>query len=208
MSRLFAAALAVAALVALAAEGWHDFVWFGARAKRAEAVRNLSQLCRAQRALLTAGRPSSTWRGLDPPLERGNRYAYFISPGGALELRADDGRPAASNPEVTGLQVDPRFGHQVVVAERDVPSSLLGGLKLGVNGACPACTWVMVAIGNIDVDPELDVVSVSTGPRVSPSGKTVDACVAFVEHDDTPPGPIRRLFHEAGARWSGPRAAP
>jgi hypothetical protein len=53
----------------------------------------------------------------------------------------------------------------------------------------------MVAIGNIDVDAEYDVVSVSTGPRITSSGETVGACVAFVEHDDVPLSPIRRLFH-------------
>ncbi len=194
MLRVFAVVLGCAALVAVGVEAWHDFVWFGARSKRAEAVRNVGQLCHAQRTLLAAGRPSSTWRGLGIELEHRNRYAYFIAHGGALELRTDDRRPAPPNPDATGLQADPSFDPHLVVSERDVPSSLLGGLQLGANGACPACTWVMVAVGNIDVDPAFDVVSASTAPRVTPAGKTVEACEPFVERDDLPPGPLRQLF--------------
>lgn len=189
-------ALAVAAIAAVAVEAWHNFIWFGARSKRAEAKRNLRRLCFAQSALLTEGRPSSTWRGLDTELERLNRYAYFVARGGALELRPNDHRPVAPNLEATGVQANVFVvGLYQVVSEADVPPLLLGGTKLGLNGTCPACTWVMVAVGNIDVDAEYDVVSVSTGSRITSSGETVGACVAFVEHDDVPLSPIRRLFH-------------
>ncbi len=191
-------ALAVAAIAAVAVEAWHNFIWFGARSKRAEAKRNLRRLCFAQSALLTEGRPSSTWRGLDTGLEGRNRYAYFVARGGALELRSNDHRPVTPDPEATGVQVDPNVfvvGLYQVVSEADVPPLLLGGTKLGLNGTCPHCTWVLVAVGNIDVDAEYDVVSVSTGPRITSSGETVGACVAFVEHDDVPLSPIRRLFH-------------
>lgn len=192
--------LALAGIAALAIEALHNFIWFGARSKRAEAKTNLRRLCLAQRALMDAGRPSSTWRGLDTALERYNRYAYFVAPGGSIELRPDDHRPETPDLAATAVQVDPhvfvdpKLGPQVVVSEADVPSSLLGELKLGSNGECPRCTWAMVAIGNIDIDPELDVVSVATSARVTQSGEPIDSCVPFLEHDDLPLGPVRRLF--------------
>jgi hypothetical protein len=161
--------LALVLLAAFAAEVWHRFVWFGARAKGAEARRNLTLLCQKQRELKV---PVAHFRELGVELERGNRYAYFLAPGRSLEERG------SVNTDATGLQVDvEKFGPSSIeyrLSERSLPTSVRVG------------DGVFIAAGNIDADPEFDVWSVST--RSDPP------CAPVHEVDDIPPGPVSRLF--------------
>lgn len=195
--RVATAVLATAAAVAFATEVVHTFVHFGARAKAAEARTNLKRLCLAQAALLAELRPATTFRGLRAEVERSNRYAYFVAPGPVLEERDTDHGPSTPNPLATGLQVDVRrFGPSSIekpVTEAALPAEFLGGLRLGANGACPACVWMLVAAGSIDFDGDLDVWSAATVARTS-EGHVVGPCEPFHERDDIEPGPVRRLL--------------
>lgn len=180
-------ALLVCGVGACGVEFRHSFVMFGARAKRGEVRENLRRLCVAQRAAMGDGAAATTYDALLATIASGNRYAYFVAPGGHL-------RPlSAPDPVATGVQQDMRYVPPVVATHADVPALLLGGLRLGLNGQCPDCAWAMVAIGDIDGDPELDVWSVSTAPRVAPDGSAVDTCVAYLERDELPRSPLRRL---------------
>lgn len=159
----------LALLAAFAAEVWHRFVWFGARAKAAEARRTLTVLCQKQRELK---QPAAHFRELGVEVERGNRYAYFVAPGGRLEERT------APDDDATGVQVDvEKFGPSSI-EHRVSESALPPSVQIG-DGR-------FIAAGSIDADPELDVWSVST--RSDPP------CTPVHEVDDIPAGPVSRLF--------------
>lgn len=198
------AAGVVAALVLVTgglgcAELWHSFVSFGTRSKAGEACVTLERLCRVQLDRMSdGGVPAARYRELGFDVERGNRYAYLVAPGAVLEERIGSSMATTPNGLATGVQVDlPRFGAGSVerrVSEADCPVELAGGVRLGANGECPKCSWVMAAAGNIDVDSDLDVWSVSTAARRTAKGEDLPACQPFHEHDDVEPGPIGRLF--------------
>lgn len=172
----------------------HNFIWFGARAKQSEARTNLRLLCQAQRALLEQGKPTTRFVELGVEIEHGNRYAYFFSLDGPLQQQPFGSTPVVRVDDAVGMQVDARTVPHVLPTANDVPKTLLGGAPPGVSGACPQCTGVMVAVGSIDVDDELDVWSVSTAARTAPDGTVVEPCRPFLEHSDLPPGPVRRLL--------------
>jgi len=155
--------IALVLLAAFAAEVWHHFVHFGARSKGAEARRTLTDLCLKQVALKT---PVTRFKDLGITLERGNRYAYFIAPGGRLEERT------AKDDEATGVQVDVEKLRSGRVNESLLPR--------------PPGNGVFVAAGDIDGDPDLDVWSVSS--------RSEPPCTPVHERDDIEPGPVARLF--------------
>ena len=96
----------------LGAQGWHSFVWFGARERTLEARRTLNRLCLSQlRRVAETGKPTLRYRELGEEVERGNRYAYFVSTGTKLEERVTNAGPSTPDPLATGVQVDVlRFG--------------------------------------------------------------------------------------------------
>lgn len=178
------------------AQAWHSFVWYGARAKEGEARRTLKRLCLAQARRQT---PTSRYRELGEEVGRGNRYAYFVSAGPQLEERLTNDGPSPPDLLATGVQVDlPYFGTQSIeyaVSAADVPAHLAGGLALGGNGECPNCAWALVALGNIDLDHDLDAWSASTLQRQTEKGVDVPPCEPFHEREDLPRGPLDSLFH-------------
>lgn len=203
------AAMVLLALILGGAQCAHSFVSFEARSKWGEARHTLEQLCLAQqRHLADGGLAAAHYRELGDEVPRGNRYAYFVAPGPRLEERLTNHGPSAPDPLATGVQVDvPRFV-QSPVAGADLPVELAGGVRLGGNGECPKCSWVLVAAGNIDLDQDLDVWSAATSARQTATGVDIPPCQPFHERNDVSPGPLGFLFSENGGAPPRPRAGP
>lgn len=72
-----------------------------------------------------------------------NRYTYFL------------GASAVKAPSVKGFEA----------VTLDALPALVGGVVVGVEGACPDCTFTVVCAANTDSDPALDVWSISSAPR-------------------------------------------
>ena len=179
---VLASAAAVPVVVAiigiLAAIAIPNFIKFQARSKQSECKTNLKRLSDSERAFfLEHQRFTSQLSELGFTVERGNRYAYFAGPG-TQENRSQ--ASAVASPTDTQIGVDQfRFGGRAFT-EQDVPASLVPG----VSGACPDCQFLAVCVGTIDNDATLDVWSVSTAERRSPSGDVIPAGVPFNDLND------------------------
>lgn len=150
----------------LAAIAIPNFIKFQSRSKQAEAKANLRALYTAERAFYEENqRYTSDLEELGAHLEPGNRYAYFADERGVL------------------VAVD-RHRHpgQTAVGLADLPP--LPEARPGVTGTCPKCELTLVAAGNIDSDPTLDVWSISTAERTGSSGASIAAGSAHQEVDD------------------------
>jgi type IV pilus assembly protein PilA len=71
---------------------------------------------------------------------------------------------------------------------------------LGIHGACPDCSIGLACAGNLDLDPALDVWSISSAERSAPGGPTVPAGAPFQHLDD-----LTDQAHALPARgWQAP----
>lgn len=169
---------------AVGVSAWDNFSKMGGRSKAAEARSNLERLCRAQVVVIADAGVGTPYPDDLAQLEAGNRYAYFLAPGGTLQARAGS-KSARIDLLATGVQVDLTFdsSSRRALSQADLPARFAGDLMLGPNGA----TWLIAAAGNLDDDPELDLWSVATAARAVPGQEPIPACRAFHEHDDIEP---------------------
>lgn len=93
--------------------------------------------------------------------ERGNRYRYFLSPRGEMQLQGEAPDGGVHTNVAADLKKDVITGNASLQAS--VPSAVLG--SAGTKGTCPDCNITIVAVGNIDSDPTVDVWSISTEER-------------------------------------------
>lgn len=181
-SRLRPARWVMGAIIALVAACFlavalPNYLHFGARAKSAEAKSTLHDLLRAQRANFAAdGGWATSFEQLGYQMERGNRYRFALSREGEVLVPGHpDGGPHAI------LAVDDfRFASRESNAAHPpaIPRDLWDALGV-LDGQL-----TMAASGNIDVDPTLDVWSISSADRII-EGAHVDAGVPFCHVDDT-----------------------
>lgn len=134
----------------LAAIAVPNFVKFQARSKQSEAKMNLKGAFMAEKSWFAERdtySESFAEMGFIP--ERGNRYMYVVSPSADASSKIDaDGKHSPDNPALLAA----------------IPASLLA--DTGVQGKCPdACHITVVAVGNVDNDPDVDLWSVSTEAR-------------------------------------------
>jgi len=142
--------------------------WEGPRKPRAlqsECLTNLKSLYTEQK---TRQRGYVTQlRELAPPIERGNRYAYFIGPG---PVQDRSGELPVGTGEAQGVGVD-TWKHQDLtpITFEQLPVEV--ARRVGISGQCPECEITMVCAGNIDQDSTLDIWSISTLERTGPDGQ-------------------------------------
>ncbi len=158
------------------------FVTYRGRAKQVECKVNLKSLYTAQKAHfaeLDSYSSSLEKVGFSP--ERGNRYAYYAAPDGPVEDRSGDTlrRPDGA----TGVSVDTRR-HPNAQATPPIPTTVTGGLALGVSGRCPECQFTAACVGNLDEDADLDIWSISTADRRDPDGQPIPRGTPFNEVSD------------------------
>lgn len=157
-----------------------NFLRFNVRAKQAEVKSNLKAAYASEKAYFAekdAYSESIEKLGFLP--ERGNRYLYLVSPRGAA---LTPGTPSPGDHSI--IEVDPRMAGGLTAAAviAGIPPAVLA--QAGVHGTCPsACEVTIVAVGNIDNDPGLDVWSVSTASRTIGS-EVVPAGLPYQHVDD------------------------
>lgn len=164
----------------LAAIAIPNFIKFQSRAKQSEAKVQLKSAFMAEQMYFVDKQKFSTSPeevGFSP--ERGNRYLIAFSADGDL---AESGKPTKG---ATGVKADssrfPDIDNEAI--ERGIPAELMN--EVGVSGTCPDdCGITIVAAGNIDMDPTIDVWSVSTKERVI-NGVPVAAGQPHNHVDDT-----------------------
>lgn len=115
-------------------------------------------------------------------VDRGNRYAYFLSAAGEVQDRSKE-QPSIGTATVGyGVDTD-RWAGLKPITQADLPP-LSGGAVPGISGTCPDCTFVGVCAGNLDSDATLDVWSVSTRDRTGPNGEHLTAGIPVHDVDD------------------------
>jgi hypothetical protein len=118
------------------------------RSKASEARTNLKVTWQAHRAFFAdAGRWATSFDALQLEFERGNRYRYALAPAGeALPRRSHlDG---GAHPII--LSDEERFGPSPEPAH-------LAAIPPGAWEPLDAGAFVLIATGNLDLDPTLDV---------------------------------------------------
>ena len=178
--------IAVIAVIALAFSfcgfvAIRNFLRFGAKAKQVEVKTNLKAAWIAEKAWFNEHQTySESLEEIQFLPERGNRYRYVL----ALDNRVlvQGSRPDGGLH--SGVAVDerlaPRLSDATLLAA--IPASLRA--EVGLRGSCPtACRVTVVAVGDIDVDPTVDVWSISTEARVI-DGESVPAGTPYKHVDD------------------------
>lgn len=132
-----------------------NFIKFKGKSKQGECRSQLFAIYQAERVFFEANRRYSTnfnELGVTPTR---NHYTYFIGNGSVKEPSARDSTPVSI----------------------DALPALAGGAIVGVEGECPDCVFTAACAINLDGDPELDVWSISSGPRgtVQPGELSHDA---------------------------------
>ena len=164
----------------LAAIAVPNFLKFGARSKQAEAKSNLKGAFMAEKSWMVehdAYSESIEEIGFSP--ERNNRYSYFFSKSvNPLLPGSPDGG------QHTGVAVEPRMGVGPAGAlYAAIPPALIS--ELGLRGKClERCNITIVAAGNLDTDPTIDLWSISTEDRII-DGTPVPAGLPYNHVDDT-----------------------
>ncbi len=162
------AALAVALPVAaipvfgiLAAIAIPNFIKFQARAKQGEVKTNLHAAFVAEKAFYEESKTFSLHPeqiGFAP--ERGNRYLYVFAMKGTVAPNT-----GAPSKDAMGVGIDtqkfPTMSNELSL--NTIPREVAD--KVGVSGQCPECEVTIVAAGNIDNDPTMDVWTVSSADR-------------------------------------------
>jgi type II secretory pathway pseudopilin PulG len=155
----------IAAAIAIPA-----FVKYPARSKQSECKVYLKAAYTAEMAYYGEyDQYSTTLHDLGFSVEKGNRYLYRFAPE----------RPLGE----VGVAPDPaKAGATADELEAALPPNLQG--LTGVRGTCPACDVTVMCIGNLDLDPELDVWSISTAARRTMTGQVVGAGVPWLHLND------------------------
>jgi hypothetical protein len=146
--------------------------WRRAYARQQECRTTLKGLYVGQQALFQQHqRYTEELAELGTPIERGNRYAYFLGTRGPFEdrSRAQEERPQGA----TGVLAD-SFKGPVEAAPADeytkaIPP-LAGKAQPGLSGTCPRCDITLVCVGQLDEDTTVDVWSLSSKERQGPEG--------------------------------------
>jgi type IV pilus assembly protein PilA len=146
------------------------------RSRQSECFSTLQSLYRAQRAFYADNSRYTDQLeelGSMVRVERPNRYAYFLSARGPFvdRSRAQEVRPL----DATGILAD-TYRHEELptVSSGSALPPLAGNVQAGLAGTCPDCSITLVCVGDVDRDPTLDVWSVSTQERRTPT-RTIDA---------------------------------
>jgi len=115
--------------------------------------------------------------------ERGNRYLYLDDVRVAFTDRSTE--KDVGTPRDTGFQPDLyKFGPDVGIPIRDLPSRLAGGVPLGMKGKCPDCEITALCMGQLDKDPTYDLWSISTEKRIAPDGAEIPEGQPYLEIND------------------------
>lgn len=111
--------------------------------------------------------------------DRGNRYRYYLSARGDMLIPGMPDGGWHSN-VAADLKKDLLTGNATLQAS--VPAALLA--DTGIRGTCPGpCNITIVAVGNLDSDPTVDVWSISTEDR-SIGGEKVSAGTPYCHVSD------------------------
>jgi type IV pilus assembly protein PilA len=161
--------IVVAIIGILAAIAIPNFIKFQARSKQSEAKANLKAAFTAEKAYIQekdAYQPLINIVGFSP--ERNNRYAYYLSSTGTLEVRTTQAKVNASTD--TGIDLDAfKYGGTTPFVVSTCSGTGSIGPFTGVGGGL---AWSGQARGQIDTDLTMDVWSISTDSRTYPT--TVD----------------------------------
>lgn len=184
VTRWVVTGLVVVMLACLGGRGCLSFVRFGAKSRTSEAKVALRELYVAQLAFAAdAGRWAQTVEELGLTSRRGNRYrlALAADPLVLVPGRGDGGMHGA-----LGVDDERFFGPATALH----PDSQQPSSDAAHAAAIPARVWSgsagefhAAATGNVDLDPLLDVWSISSEPREC-LGRWVDAGVPCHEVDD------------------------
>ncbi|NOK02008.1 MULTISPECIES: prepilin-type N-terminal cleavage/methylation domain-containing protein [Myxococcus] len=158
--------IVVAIIGILAAIAIPNFIKFQARSKQSEAKTNLKALYTAQKSFFSEKDRYSEFAneiGFAP--ERGNRYGYRVSVGGACETRANSTLGAAGG-AISCIENDSfRFGTGSVINDptpvtatftTDVPDMAATFGVLPAVDDCPNCNFFAGARGNADNEESYD----------------------------------------------------
>ncbi len=170
------ACLLVSALVVSSVWG---FSHMHGRSKSSEAQSNLKDAFAAERSFFAEkDRYSVALNEIGFAPELGNRYLYAFSSEGEL---LEPGKPATGH---VGVKPDSARHTRVDVAalEDGIPDALWD--DVGITGTCPECSITIVAAGNLDDDPTIDVWSISTKDRTI-DGTPVTAGTPWRHVDDS-----------------------
>jgi type IV pilus assembly protein PilA len=146
-----------------------NFIRYKARSKQVEAKATLKMLYTGELSFYAENnRYTTDLHELGVRPEPGNRYTYLA------------GDPKSSPTSM--LEVDTHRHPE----EHPLSSSAMAGLpvKAGLSGTCPKCEITLVAAGNIDSDPTLDVWSISSAERTAPSGSPIPVGAPHLDRDD------------------------
>jgi type IV pilus assembly protein PilA len=169
----------VAVIGILAAIAIPNFIKFQSRSKQTECQSNLRALAGEVAIYFSENRHHTTRvRDLSFEPERGNRYAYFLGDG-TMEQR--DAATVEHLDSDAQIGVDRfRFPDMRELGPDQIPHEMV----VGIEGTCPDCSFTAVCVGNIDNDDTLDVWSISTKERHSPSGEVIPANMPFNDVND------------------------
>jgi type IV pilus assembly protein PilA len=150
-----------------------NFIRFQARSKQSECRTNLKSLYTG--LMVTRQAVQSSELALSEigfPLERGNRYSYFLGKG-PMEDRSG---PQAQGPEkLMAVGADTfRFPGLRVYTLEDLPPQVAE--QVGISGTCPDCDFTVACAGDVDnnQNDSPDVWTVSSKNRTI-NGQTVRA---------------------------------
>jgi type IV pilus assembly protein PilA len=158
----------------LAAIAIPNFIRFEARSRQSECKANLKSVYVAEQAYYgdkDRFSPFINEIGFSP--ERGNRYAYFLGRGPVQDRSSASVTP---NEREVAVGID-QFKHTAMrpITFEDIPPQLAGGVRPGIQGTCPDCSFAAVCVGNVDKDDLLDVWSISSEERRGPGGESIPA---------------------------------
>ncbi|WAM24818.1 type IV pilin protein PilA [Myxococcus sp. NMCA1] len=158
--------IVVAIIGILAAIAIPNFIKFQARSKQSEAKTNLKALYTAQKSFFSEKDRYSNFAneiGFAP--ERGNRYAYRVSAGGACEVR-DVATLAVAATALSCIENDSyRFGANSQIANPDPEVATFTTTVAGMSATfgvlpamadCPNCNFFAGASGNADNESSND----------------------------------------------------
>jgi type IV pilus assembly protein PilA len=163
--------IVVAIIGILAAIAIPNFIKFQARSKQSEAKANLKAAFTAEKAFIQEKdryEPLINIVGFSP--ERNNRYAYFLSSTGTIQLRTTTGSDMTNASTDQGIDLDAfKYGTSAAVSALAAGCASGGPTLAGVITTTSPISWTGFARGNIDTDATIDVWSISTDSRTYPT---------------------------------------
>jgi type IV pilus assembly protein PilA len=164
--------IVVAIIGILAAIAIPNFIKFQARSKQSEAKANLKASFTAMKAYFQEkDKYSDRVQEIGFVPERNNRYAYFLNATGTLSSRAAAVETYTAAGTDTAIGVDEFKGYAAITY---AASSCAGAPQNAAGSWTDAggTQYTVLARGNVDSDPALDVWSISTGSRTFTAGGT------------------------------------